>query len=264
MRSDSFNLPVEGFVQDQPDLNNEMGLSVYHENNEAGYEYLRYITSNNFSFTAINNPGYPILGRYNGDPTPAKIERENLAITTLDGKTPYEDFSRVGKVYYLDNYKKEVTEIYKDMLVNFIKDKDLNQNKFAVDSRRNEITRVFCIQADGVCQEVQRDRLPKETFSLRTPGNARMAQGSLPQVMRGGKLEQDVHNLNAVNEAKRWDETGRLPLLISQSSSLGIGSYGFVSRMFDDYTLTDDDLELASNTLVSSSLFGLPMASIRF
>ena len=145
VRGKDFNLPIEGFVQDQGDLENELGLTIRQLDSDLdSYDYLKYIADNNFSFTAINNPGYPMLGRYPGDTTPAKILDKKLAITTLDNRTAYQDFERVGGVYYLNTFMQEVTEIFKDVFDRFVKDSGLLRAKVAVESRRNEITRVFC------------------------------------------------------------------------------------------------------------------------
>lgn len=82
---------------------------------------------------------------------------------------------------------------------------------------------------------------------------------------RNGIIEEDYHNLEAVHEARRWGDAARLPLLISQSGSLGIGSYGWVARIYDQFSLSDVDIHYAAQQMESaSSLFGLPMTSARF
>jgi len=48
--------------------------------------------------------------------------------------------------------------------------------------------------------------------------------------------------LQAVHEARRWGDTSKVPLMISQSGSLGIGSYGWVSRLYDSYDLSDSGI----------------------
>ena len=53
-----------------------------------------------------------MLGRYPGDTTPVKILDKKLAITTLDNRTAYQDFERVGGVFYLNTFMQEVTEIF--------------------------------------------------------------------------------------------------------------------------------------------------------
>jgi hypothetical protein len=83
--------------------------------------------------------------------------------------------------------------------------------------------------------------------------------------LRNGRLEEETHNLQAVNKARRWGHLYRLPLLISQSGSLGIGSYGWVARIYDYFDLVDYDIYQAAQQLQSaSSLYGLPMASVKF
>jgi hypothetical protein len=179
---------------------------------------------------ALNYPGYPLLGRYPQDKTPDMILEKKLAITTMDNKTAYQDATRIGRVYYLNNLLPEVASIFRDMFDRFVKDISFNATKIAVQSVRNEISRVFCMESDKLCPNVQST---KDTPLPRTPGPLAASQGTLPQVLRSGILEEDYHNLEAVNEARRWGDAARLPLLISQSGSLGIGSYGWVARIYD-------------------------------
>jgi hypothetical protein len=78
-------------------------------------------------------------------------------------------------------------------------------------------------------------------------------------------LEEDYHNLEAVYEARRWNEASKVPLFVSQAGALGIGSYGWVSRLYDYFDLTDIDIHKAAEQLESaSSLFGLPMTGLKF
>jgi hypothetical protein len=91
----------------------------------------------------INHPGYPVLGRYMNDPNPDKIVIQRLA-AFIAGWTPYIDSNRIGKVFYLDNTQQKVSEIYKEMFDRVVSENNLNQNKVAIDSHLNEITRMLC------------------------------------------------------------------------------------------------------------------------
>ena len=63
------------------------------------------------------------------------------------------------------------------------------------------------------------------------PGNHFMTQGTLGQVLRAARLEEDSHNMNGAYEARRWSEIGKAALMISQSTVIGMGSFGFVKRV---------------------------------
>ena len=53
--------------------------------------------------------------------------------------------------------------------------------------------------------------------------------------------------------------------MISQSGSLGIGSYGWVSRLYDSFDLTDDGILGAAQQLQSASaLYGLSQVGLKF
>lgn len=69
-----------------------------------------------------------------------------------------------------------------------------------------------------------------EAFKMRAPGNTKMTSGTLPQVLRAGHLEEDYHNLNAVQEAKMWTQIRTPGIVLSSSGSLGMGSLGIIAK----------------------------------
>jgi hypothetical protein len=171
IRSKEFSLPLEGFIQYQNDLNNELGLSVRAEDDVL---IMKYIKDNKYTFTALQNPGYPLLGRYQGDKNPAMILDKKLAVMMADGKTPYEDVQKAGRVFYLNNKEPEVANIYKDMYDKFISQHGLNASKVAVESVRNEITRALCQDSSELCPNVMSADMPS------IPGPNIFHKGLLP------------------------------------------------------------------------------------
>lgn len=73
----------------------------------------------------------------------------------MDNKTAYLDATRIGRVFYLNNLLPEITNIFRDMFDRFVKDIGINATKVAVNSVRNEISRVFCMESDELCPNVQ-------------------------------------------------------------------------------------------------------------
>jgi hypothetical protein len=85
-------------------------------------------------------------------------------------------------------------------------------------------------------------------------------------VKRALGLEEQLHNVNGLIEQYAYKNSdSKVPLVISDSTTLLSGKLGNVARILDYYDLTSEtELQLLSKQIQLQSLLGLPMVSVRF
>ena len=66
-------------------------------------EAIKTIVARNLSLVSINTPTYPIAGRLPNDPNLGPIFNENISLSLYKDKRPYIDYSRGGRICYLNN-----------------------------------------------------------------------------------------------------------------------------------------------------------------
>ena len=74
---------------------------------------IKYIVDKNLSLVTINTPTYPIAGKMPNDQNLGPIFNNNLSLSLyLKDNRPYLDYSRGGRICYLNNLLQSTTEIY--------------------------------------------------------------------------------------------------------------------------------------------------------
>jgi hypothetical protein len=117
---------------------------------------------------SINTPTYPIAGRLANDPNIEPIFNENLSLSL--NNRPYLDYSRGGRICYLNNLLLQTSQIYISVMDKFIEDNNLNKFKFGLHNYQNEISRPMCLTDS--CWEANFDvEMDPLSFKPRKPGN---------------------------------------------------------------------------------------------
>lgn len=66
-------------------------------------EAIKTIIDRNLSLVSVNTPTYPIAGRLPNDPNLGPIFNDNISLSLYKDKRPYIDYSRGGRICYLNN-----------------------------------------------------------------------------------------------------------------------------------------------------------------
>ena len=208
-------------------------------------EAIKYMVDNNLSLVSLNTPTYPIAGKMANDPNLGPIFNQNLSLTLYNkDDRPYLDYSKGGRICYLNNLLQSTADIYMSQIDQFISDHNLNKNKFGLSNYQNEISRPMCVP--GSCWDANFDRVVDPlALKLRKPGNQLMTYDTLDDVSSYFQKENSVHNLEGSAMNSLFILKSSPSFIISQSKSIGSTLRGQVARVFDYYQQNDVDMTLA-------------------
>ena len=161
---------------------------------------------------------------------------------------------------FVDYSKDEAADLAGLFIHNFRS--TFGQSKVGVSLLSNEVSLSHCTIES--CY-VNYNNLPIATWYIHKPGNLLMTINTLFQVKRELGLEEQLHNLNGLMEQIAYASSGQpVPIILSDSTSLGSGKLGNVARQLDYFDINENDIALATQQLQSLSILGLPMVGVKF